>query len=240
MKAIVFVCLMSAFSAWSGDDDTIVVSFYDQANDEQLFNVRLIGTHCGDTIFTDSTGFVRLPKYPLTSYTIQLDSYFSKTLAVNTHVSTKDSLQVKLQPFIGDYSARYHDLWKHEMDSLNKRFAAFGTQEVNCVDDSTGVVLFPDSDAKFPGKPVDLQRFIVNVIRYPQQALENDVSGRVYISFYVEPDGQISNIKIEKGVSELLNEECIRVIKNMPLWIPGLCRGQFVRTKMLLPIVFAI
>jgi len=64
--------------------------------------------------------------------------------------------------------------------------------------------------------------------------------GKVYVSFIVEKDGRITNIEIQRGVSDDLNKEAKRVVRNMPDWTPGESSGKRVRTKCSLPINFEI
>lgn len=66
------------------------------------------------------------------------------------------------------------------------------------------IIEFPDVEASFPGGPAELQRFIKENVQYPQTSIEMNEQGRVYLSFVVESDGSISNIAVERGVSETL------------------------------------
>jgi protein TonB len=102
------------------------------------------------------------------------------------------------------------------------------------------VVYFPDLEAEYPGGAAELQKFISTTIHYPEDALENDIHGKVYLSFTVEKDGFITDIKVERGVHELLDKESVRVVEAMPQWIPGEVGGKPVRTRCRLPIVYAI
>ena len=60
------------------------------------------------------------------------------------------------------------------------------------------------------------------------------------ISFFVEPDGSLSDIEVVRKVDPLLDEEALRVVKAMPKWIPGKQNGQVVRVKYFLPIRFTL
>lgn len=102
------------------------------------------------------------------------------------------------------------------------------------------IVDFPDVEAEFPGGTAALQRWVAMNVIYPEEAIEKDEMGKVYLSFIVEADGSLSNIKVEKGSSESLNREAIRVMKGMPRWIPGEAGGKEVRTRCRLPIVFTL
>lgn len=102
------------------------------------------------------------------------------------------------------------------------------------------VIEFPDVDAQFPGGAAELQRWINSNVVYPQTAIEMNEQGRVYLSFVVEADGKISDIKIERGVSGDLDKEAKRVIRKMPKWEAGEVGGKKVRTRCRLPIIFTL
>lgn len=75
-------------------------------------------------------------------------------------------------------------------------------------------------------------------VTYPESAMKNNEIGKVFVSFVVEKDGSIQNVKVEKGVSSILDAEAMRVVRNMPKWIPAMKDGKEVRTALTLPIVF--
>lgn len=102
------------------------------------------------------------------------------------------------------------------------------------------VIDFPDVEATFPGGAAALQKWIGENIQYPQTAIDMNDQGRVYLSFVVEPDGSISNIVVERGVSSELDREAKRVVRAMPRWTPGEAKGRKARTRCRLPINFTI
>ncbi len=102
------------------------------------------------------------------------------------------------------------------------------------------IVDFPDKDAQFRGKTKGLQRYISSTVKYPEEAIEKNLSGKVYLSFIVEIDGSVSNITVEKGVHPLLDSEAVRVIRQMPKWKPGKLGSTKVRTRCRIPIVFTL
>lgn len=89
------------------------------------------------------------------------------------------------------------------------------------------------------GEP-GLAAFIAHNIRYPREAMQEGIEGRILCSFVVGDDGSISNIEIVDGSNRLLNEEAVRVLGLMPKWIPGENNGEKVHVKCLLPIDFVI
>lgn len=105
-------------------------------------------------------------------------------------------------------------------------------------DDTTGEHHY--LEAVFPGGYQMLQSYIGSTVIYPEQSIDMDEQGKVYISFVIEGDGQISDIQVEKGVSHDLDREAKRCIQEMPSWLPGLCNGSPIRTRAQLPIVFRL
>jgi TonB family protein len=106
--------------------------------------------------------------------------------------------------------------------------------------ESEGVVAeLPEKDAEYDGGPSAMQKYISQNVRYPKKAIKYNIEGKVYVSFIVEIDGGISNVVIEKG-SKVFHEEVMRLIKNMPNWIPGEVNGKKVRARCRLPINFTL
>ncbi|MFT7344604.1 MAG: protein TonB [Lentimonas sp.] len=102
------------------------------------------------------------------------------------------------------------------------------------------IIEFPDVEAQFPGGPAELQKWIATNVKYPQTSIEMGEQGKVYLSFVVENDGSISNIKIERGVSQDLDREAKRLLRGMPRWTPGEAAGRKARTRCRLPINFTL
>lgn len=92
----------------------------------------------------------------------------------------------------------------------------------------------------FPGGDEARIRYLQNNIKYPQMARESGIQGTVYVTFVVEPNGSVTNVKILRGIGGGCDEEAIRVIQNMPKWIPGKQRGKPVRVQFNMPIKFTL
>ena len=99
-----------------------------------------------------------------------------------------------------------------------------------------GVVI--ETDAEFPGGMEALYRFINQNLQYPRLALENNIQGRVYVSFTVEADGTITNPVIRRDIGGGCGKEDLRLVRMMPRWKPGEQQGKPVRTQFNLPINF--
>lgn len=92
----------------------------------------------------------------------------------------------------------------------------------------------------FPGGEAALMKFLATHINYPALAKESGIQGRVFISFVVEPSGNIDHVKVLRGIGGGCDEEAIRVVKSMPKWNPGKQRGKPVRVAFTLPINFKL
>ena len=93
---------------------------------------------------------------------------------------------------------------------------------------------------EFPGGEQALMDFIGTNVRYPQNAIDRGIEGRVFVQFIVEPDGSVTNIKVARGIGGGCDEEAVRVVKMMPNWIPGEAHGEKVRVQYFLPINYTL
>ncbi len=98
----------------------------------------------------------------------------------------------------------------------------------------------PEVMPEYPGGVPKLMEFLSANVRYPVEAQKSKIEGRSVIGFVVEGDGSISNISVTRGSYPLLDDEAIRVVKEMPKWKPGMIKGKPVRVKFNLPIYFRL
>ena len=146
-------------------------------------------------------------------------------------------------------------------DELMSTKTAIGALDVKGNDDANGEVLKikeavaqpepkPEVENKvfdvveqmpsFPGGMQALMEYLGNNVKYPVVAQENGVQGRVVVSFVVERDGSITDVKVVRSVDPSLDKEAVRVVKSMPRWIPGKQNGQAVRVKYNVPVAFRL
>ena len=102
------------------------------------------------------------------------------------------------------------------------------------------VFLVAEEEAMFPGGMEAMMKYLQENIKYPEQAKNNGVQGRVIVQFVVNKDGSISNDTVVRSVDPLLDAEAIRVVRNMPNWTPGKQRGEAVRVRFTLPVTFRL
>ena len=92
----------------------------------------------------------------------------------------------------------------------------------------------------FPGGQGALIQYLNSHVKYPVVAQENGIQGRVTISFVVERDGSITDVKVARSVDPSLDKEAARVVSSMPRWTPGKQNGSAVRVKFNVPVVFKL
>ncbi len=97
-----------------------------------------------------------------------------------------------------------------------------------------------DSMPEFPGGLLKMTEFLSNNIIYPKKARRDEVEGRLVLSFVVDKSGKIQNILVIKSVRADLDNEAIRVVKNMPKWKPGVQKGSCVQVQYQLPVMFKL
>ena len=106
--------------------------------------------------------------------------------------------------------------------------------------DSVRGFSLPDSFPKYPGGEVAMYRFLQRNIIYPDMERENDIEGRVVVSFDVDTDGTLGHFAVVRRVSPGIDHEAIRVAEKMPPFIPGSVNGRKMKTQFMLPIRFRL
>jgi len=97
-----------------------------------------------------------------------------------------------------------------------------------------------EQEPQFPGGDAALNQFISMNLRYPAEAVENNIQGRVIIRFIVEKDGSITNPIVWRSVDRDLDKEALRVVRSMPRWKPGMNNGVPVRCYIYQPFRFRL
>jgi protein TonB len=92
----------------------------------------------------------------------------------------------------------------------------------------------------YPGGDESRIRYLQENIKYPEEAKELGIQGKVFVTFVVEVDGSITDVRVLRGIGGGCDEEAIRVVRSMPKWVPGKQRGVPVRVQFNLPIKFTL
>lgn len=108
--------------------------------------------------------------------------------------------------------------------------------EDNTVYDFVSIEKQPD----FPGGMAKFYSYVGKSLKYPSMAVENNVQGKVFLSFVVEKDGKLTDIVVTRGIGSGCDEEAVRVLKSSPRWTPGIQNGKPVRVKYNININFTL
>jgi TonB family protein len=111
--------------------------------------------------------------------------------------------------------------------------------EVGCVDNDT-VYQIVEKMPQYRGGEEAMMKYVADNIKYPQEAKDKNISGRVFVSFVIEKDGSVNEVKVVRGIGGGCDEEAARVIKGMPKWEPGMQKGKPVRVNYMMPINFKL
>lgn len=116
---------------------------------------------------------------------------------------------------------------------------AFCQNEVKVSDDDA-IFFVVEVQPEFPGGMDSMYAFIQKNLIYPEKAKAEGIEGRVFITFTIEKDGSVSNVKILRGIGGGCDEAAKEVVEKMPKWKPGKQRGKPVRFQFNLPIKFEL
>lgn len=102
------------------------------------------------------------------------------------------------------------------------------------------VFMVAEQMPEYPGGMKELLKFLQDNLKYPENAMKNNVQGRVIVQFVVEKDGTLTEFKVARSVDPDLDAEALRVLQTMPKWKPGMQRGKIVRVKFTVPVSFKL
>jgi periplasmic protein TonB len=117
-------------------------------------------------------------------------------------------------------------------------FAPIIVEEEEVAEDVIFTVV--EDQPSFPGGDEARMRFLQENLRYPTMAREAGIQGTVFVTFVVERDGSVTDVRVLRGIGGGLDEEAVRVVRMMPRWNPGRQRGQAVRVQFNMPIRFVL
>lgn len=137
----------------------------------------------------------------------------------------------RVKQIMADIDAYWEKQDSIEKDKRQKIVSQYGPDDVRDV---------AEKMPSFPGGVGALMQYLSSNIQYPKEAENTGVQGRVITIFVVEKDGSISEVKVAKSVHPALDAEAVRVVSQMPKWIPGKEGENTVRVKYTMPITFRL
>lgn len=178
--------------------------------------------------FTESGDSVSIKFYRAGSNeerTVQLWDDTNKSILINGTGTYQSTMETGEQ-----YTAHYRD-------SLIREAYAVSSSSADTV------FLVTDQAATFVGGMKLFYQQISKELRYPEQAVENELEGTVYIQFDITPEGKTVNVLVRKGIGSGCNEEAIRVftkINEQAQWEPAVHKGRPVKSRLILPVSFRL
>ena len=113
-------------------------------------------------------------------------------------------------------------------------------KEETAIQNNNNVFKIVEEMPQYPGGNEALKQFLADNIKYPKEAQEGKIQGRVYATFIISETGKVTNAKIIRGIDEALDKEALRLINAMPDWKPGKQRGKPVSVEYTIPINFEL
>jgi TonB family protein len=107
-------------------------------------------------------------------------------------------------------------------------------------DNSNKIYSSVETEPDFPGGIEGFYHFLTQTVRYPADARKDNIQGKVFVSFIVEKDGAVTDIRALRGPGHGLNEEAVRALSLSPKWAPGIQNGRRVRVQYTVPVNFTL
>jgi TonB family protein len=124
--------------------------------------------------------------------------------------------------------------------SLSAKNSGGAMQKAETDEETSPVFMNVQQMPSFPGGDAARLKYLTKNLRYPSQAVENDIQGTVFVSFVIKTDGRITNVRLLHRIGGGCDEEAIRVVSKMPQWKPGYQNGKKVDVLYNMPVSFKI
>lgn len=186
------------------------------------------------------------PAVPEPPKFIKMDKFVPPTIVIDDDVTEEDETMKTMNELtesnsaIGAFTVEEGSTDEDAVRKTLENAAIISEGSGSGKEMTTGPVTFAEVMPEFPGGEAELHKFIQSNLNYPVVDQENGTEGRVSIRFVVDKNGEITNIEVLRGISPSCDREAVRVVKNMPRWIPGKQNGTPVPVYFNLPIVFKL
>ncbi len=97
-----------------------------------------------------------------------------------------------------------------------------------------------ETEAQFPGGDAECMKWLNSHVKYPQTCIEQGIEGRVSVSFIVDKDGSITDVKVVRSPNPALANEMVRLVTSMPKWIPAKQGNKIVRSRFIQSMMFSL
>ena len=219
----------------AADDTTTVSGKVSGANGKPLVGAIVSVASTGKGVPTDAKGRFNLQNVPKTAIlSISFEGYTLQTIPVNNRTAFDITLALASPdelPTMGATKA-YKAIKPNPAMPIR---TPPSSETIN-----GKVYTAVEEPAVFPTGIPGLMQYIAHALQYPAKAKSAGIQGRVLVQFVVLPTGAIGSVTVKKGLGSGCDEEAVRVVRQMPRWIPGKQNGQPVATQFVLPIQFEL
>lgn len=194
---------------------------------EEINTVTALGYGCDEELKRCISTYSNFKNIPDGNYTINTQFRLSYDVAPSTPVEFKN----QNLPALKDYVALSEIV-----------VVGYGgkSSSSNSGDSKVYDFVSLEQQPSFPGGMEQFYVYLRKSIKYPKEAFEKKIEGKVFLSFIVETDGELSDIQVNRKVGGGTDEEAVRVLEESPKWIPGVQDGKKVRVKYNIPIDFSL
>lgn len=189
--------------------------------------------------------YFKSKKRAFESYVSFLSKLFSSVHDVESYIG--DYISIVSRTYLGDFPVifRYFEMAEEYTMSLRLFDEEANIPEIVAIaeeeeEEEETIFTVVEESAMFPGGQEELMKYISENLIYPQQAREAGTQGLVFVTFVVEKDGSLTDIRILRDLGNGCGEEAVRIVKTMPKWIPAKQRGKEVKMQYNLPVKFTL
>lgn len=188
-------------------------------------SVTITGTWCGDSIDKELSFTLKM---------VHSEAYDPKAIVTSSPPAVASSVEEVLE------------ITETEPESTSEPTSEIAPVEVEPVlehaeeSDKNAVLEAAETMPEFPGGQTALNSYLAGNVKYPKEAVDNGTAGRVVAAFIVGHDGSINDARVIRSVSPELDKEALRVVNSMPHWKPGTQKGESVRVKHTMSIMFRL
>ncbi len=266
-RSVLFVAFGASNETFAGSWYFLNRSFSDVANIDAMINLDMLGTgYKGFYAYTSSNADMNALVNGLAA---ELQPVLPEVTSAESYPSDHRTFYSKEIPSVMFTTGRYsehnterdtqalidYDMMERELEYIyNFTLAlantdselAFRPSEVPRRGPSyDDVVSFYDCDQRpvflhSTDPKTFLEKWVYQYLKYPVEAVRDGVQGKVMVSFIIEKDGRVADVRIVKGLSEELDAEAIKVVGASPKWKPGRVNGNKVRTSLTIPVEFKL
>jgi TonB family protein len=167
-------------------------------------------------------------------------AFFSKSICTHKIIQREYNIKDIKSGEVSTYVENTTDSSGNNQLQIPESFPDLKKFSIEPVDTTVFTVTETEIMPSFPGGDEARLQFLWNNIIYPQSAMERGIQGTVYVTFVIDKDGSIDDVKVIKGIGGGCDEEAIRVVKLLPKWRPGYQSGKPVRVLFNMPIRFTL